>query len=328
MGKKIIMKKIFSILISFVIIFSMAMPSFAAEEDFGAQGLYFNEYDYILTLQQSTPGELEEMGLTEVEANEIVANFENELAKRAALPDEVLVGYGYEKNEIDALHAYNSNVISKSSNILENDKTVMQAFPIEMMRAITGTCTGKITASYCSTKKVVFKYSWSWDHAPVMQLKDSAAVRWLAYDSKGHEIDVTKTSDSRTINYYWNGSKRFEKSGKKEADLEFNSINIRFKMSETFQSGTTMTESAYAKSGNINISVAVEEGVNNSIKYIKVAGLYGHTTLGANFPSISLSPVGSISIGFSGNTSITSIASAKVKISKGSSNSSPTVTKI
>lgn len=45
------MKKIFSILISFVIIFSMAMPSFAAEEDFGAQGLYFNEYDYILTLQ-------------------------------------------------------------------------------------------------------------------------------------------------------------------------------------------------------------------------------------------------------------------------------------
>ena len=52
----------------------------------------------------------------------------------------------------------------------------------------------------------------------------------------------------------------------------------------------------------------------DKINYIKVAALYGHTTIGPNFPSISLSPAGSISISFSGNVSIDKIGGHKVKI--------------
>ena len=77
---------------------------------------------------------------------------------------------------------------------------------------------------------------------------------------------------------------------------------------------------------NMIISVKLESGVESRIKYIKVAALYGHTTIGADFPSISLSVPASISIGFSGNLSIDSIASAQAKIEIGSSSSRPVVT--
>lgn len=62
-----------------------------------------------------------------------------------------------------------------------------------------------------------------------------------------------------------------------------------------------------------------DDSVKNKINYIKVAALYGHTILGFDFPSISLSPSGAISIGFSGNLSIDAIGGHKVKIGADSS---------
>lgn len=151
-----------------------------------------------------------------------------------------------------------------------------------------------------------------------MTLKDSAAMRWLAYDTNGYELDLIKTSETVNIDYYWNATYKFSRTGSQEPNLEFNSINVQFEEAELFQSPTTMTEQAYAKSGTIKVSLKVDDSVSNQINYIKVAALYGHTIIGANFPSISLSPTGSISISFSGNLSINKIGGHKVKIGKGS----------
>lgn len=172
-------------------------------------------------------------------------------------------------------------------------------------------------------KDATFMYRWEWDHAPIMQLKDSVAMRWLAFDKNADDIDVTISSRSANINYYYGGAKRFSRSGTWEPNLEFNSLNLQFEESETFQSSTSITEKAYAGDGHIKVSVKLESGVVSRIHYIKVAALYGHTTIGPAFPSISLSAPKGISIGFSGNVAIDPIAPAQWKISVGSSPSKP-----
>ena len=121
---------------------------------------------------------------------------------------------------------------------------------------------------------------------------------------------------------------QFTRSGTQEPDLDFNSLNIQFDEAEKFQSSTTMTEEAYAGNGYVRVSVKVEPEVHNSISYLKVAALYGHTTVGVGSPSISLSPAGSISISFSGTSVIDSIAGDKVKITKTADPNSPSVSDI
>lgn len=112
--------------------------------------------------------------------------------------------------------------------------------------------------------------------------------------------------------------------------MDFNSLNIQFDEAENFQSSTTMTEEAYAGNGYVRVSVKVEPEVHNSISYLKVAALYGHTTVGVGSPSIGLSPAGTISISFSGtiNSVIDSIAGDKVKITKTEDPNSPNVSDI
>lgn len=307
------MKKILAIALVFIMTFGLSVPALATGNDQAAyEETYFNEYDYILSIERASSEELSEMGLTKEQATEIISTFMNALQERAALPDETLLGYGYTQDEIRALRTFN------------NSRSTVSA---DTMRAITGTCTGQITASWMTERDATFMYRWEWDHAPVMMLKDSAAMRWIAVDEYADEKDVIISSKSGNINYYWNGSKRFSRSGTWENNtMEFNAVNLQFEESENFQSSTTITEEAYAGDGHIKVSVKLKSTVVAKLEYIKVAALYGHTTVGPSFPSISLSPPNSISIGFSGSFIVDSIAPAQVMIEIGSSSSKPIVT--
>ncbi len=69
----------------------------------------------------------------------------------------------------------------------------------------------------------------------------------------------------------------------------------------------------YARTGTIEVTINVPKGVNQNIHHIFVSGLYGHTLIGLGSPSVSVTP-GSIGIGFTGNTSIDSIADRKATI--------------
>lgn len=302
------MRRFLALVLALVMICSLSATAFAAD-DTDYQVTYSNEYDYIVMLQNSTPEKLAELGMTPADVTATVDAFYEALAQRATLPDETLIGYGYTPNEIKILRSYNP--FSRTTANTDLKKT-------EDLRAITGTLTGRIKLTNCGTKYATFRYEWSWDHSPIMTLKDSAAMRWLAYDTNGYELDLIKTSETVNIDYYWNATYKFSRTGSQEPNLEFNSINVQFEEAELFQSPTTMTEQAYAKCGTIKVSLKVDDSVSNQINYIKVAALYGHTIIGANFPSISLSPTGSISISFSGNLSINKIGGHKVKIGKGS----------
>lgn len=47
---------------------------------------------------------------------------------------------------------------------------------------------------------------WEWDHAPIIMLADSAAIRWEAYDGMSHKIGVTKSNVTATVQYYQNNA--------------------------------------------------------------------------------------------------------------------------
>ena len=128
---------------------------------------------------------------------------------------------------------------------------------------------------------------------------------------------MIKYYQSVSVDYFSNGSHNFTTAGEEETGLSFNIVNIRFPMEETITTSTGASKSGYMKNGRISIYVKVDESVATNINYILVAGLYGHTTLGLDMPSASLSPGGSLSISFSGSMDTNSIGGKKAKISQG-----------
>ena len=155
---------------------------------------------------------------------------------------------------------------------------------------------------------------WEWDHAPIIMLADSAAIRWEAYDGMSHKIGVTKSNVTATVQYYQNNAYSYSLTPSEEPGLEFNAVNVQFLMGGTsiLPDGSTVTE--YAKKGSIWVTIELLTGSMNNIDAILIAGLYGHTTLGVGSPSISLSPAGGVAIGFSGNMSIDAIAGRQGEI--------------
>lgn len=298
------MRKIitFFVVIAFCIT-TLTTTAFAADSTSTEnEGHTMNEYDYIAELRQANSNELADMGITRAEADIIVSEFEDALFERATLPDNKLAGMGYTADEISSFRAYAAGARLADAEI----------------RALTGTCTGNIKVRNCGTKYATFYYTWEWDHCPLIPLSDSAAVRWLAYDTNGYEFSVIQTGLDVEIEYYWNNTLQFTREGEEEPGLEFNTVNIQFDVTEIFYKSNTIPEEAYAKKGKITISLEVDDSVTNEINYILVAGLYGHTTIGSVYPSVSLSPGESVSIDFSGNLAIDPVAAKKAKINRGS----------
>lgn len=248
----------------------------------------FNEYDYVLALEKSSVQELAQSGLTECDVKEYILQFEAALDARATLTEEELMSLGYAQEEIDLLHAH-----AQGARLSDAE-----------LRAITGTCTGVISQYACSDSTAEFSYSWTWDHCPLVALKDSAAIRWKACDSNAHEIDTLKRPPVTKIDYYQGDTFKFKRDGSLEPGLDFDIVNLQFEVQEPIGPNV----SAYAKTGEVKVQIFLDPTVTNKISYVRVVGLYGHTTVGLTFPSVSLSPGESLSISFSANLSIDRIA--------------------
>ena len=294
------MKKAISALISAALVLSLSFPTYATDMSADTQVQTFNEYDYITMLQESPVDKLEAMGLTNDDVNSIVAEFEDALDRRAALSDSSLENLGYSSREISLLRAYASG-----SDLSDAE-----------LQAVTGTCTGYLAKEFCNGSSASFNYSWQWDHCPMMTFSDSAAMRWIAYDSSGHELGIIQTDVSGIV-YYWNGDiKHHSWPATQEPNLDFNSVNMQFTVKQTLTGSSGITIDYYAKTGTVTVEVELDENVDNEINYILVAGLYGHTTVGVGSPSIGVGIPGSVSISFSGNTSIDATGARKAKITQ------------
>lgn len=251
----------------------------------------FNEYEYIEQLEESTDEELGDLGITTKEAESIVSEFRYALLERASLSDMELKSYGYSDTEIELLHDYASG----------------QELSAAELRAVSSTCTGEIKRYSVTTKAAKFGYKWTWDRCPVITLSDASAMRWIAYDSKGSDIGVQQTSYSMKIDYYYKGNaageggKMFAMNGDSEPNLDFNTLNMQFPVGLSHSSPSGIIFDCYAKTGEVTVSIKVPEKSQQSISYIFVAGLYGHTLVGIGSPCVSYSS-GGIGIGFTGLT--------------------------
>lgn len=296
---------ILSLLLSISILFSFPMTASAIDSSLRTKSYSYNEYDYIEILRDSTPHELEELGVSIEEADDIISQFEDALSDRASLPDFQLRAYGYNDSEISLLHSYASGQILTAAEL----------------RAIGSTCTAEINCHFCATRAAAFSYTWTWNRCPLITLSDSSALRWLAYDANGGEVGVIQTSGSMTIEYHFQGNASSGGSysfahtgyGTNEPNLDFNTVNMQFPVYQTHSSVNGIISDCYAKTGTVYVSVRIPDGVNQTIHHIFVSGLYGHTLVGIGSPSISVSK-GAIGISFTGQTSIDSIAARTATI--------------
>ena len=305
------MKKIISVVLVISLIVCISCVPINAIEAI-SQIQYYSEYSFINQLYNANDIELSKMGYSKMQANLIIKAYYNEIERRSNMSDEELISLGY---------------TSKDINILSKYADGAKLSPAEL-NAISGTCTGSITATTCNTSKAKFRYSWTWDKCPLITLADSAAVRWFAYDDNGYVIDVTRTDLSSEIYYYGgnvngtsNDSLSFIESGDEEYGLDFNTVNIQFDMLMDKTVGYNLYLDAYAKRGIIDITVEVPSSVNNDINYVKVAGVYGHTIMGIGAPSVTASGSGAsptdLVIDFVLSTEVDKVGSRKAQISLG-----------
>ncbi len=178
-----------SFLLVVTIIFSLILTA-SASEPAVIQIDSFNEYDYIERIQESSPKELEEVGLSVQEAQVIISEFYNALSERAALSDDELHAYGYSDHQIDLLHSFAAGQTLSSSEL----------------RSLGATCNGEIVRTYCIGKSARFSYTFTWQSCPIMTLSDSAAMRWIAYDDNGNTIGVEQSSRSISVEYHFGRS--------------------------------------------------------------------------------------------------------------------------
>lgn len=298
-------RKLLSLFLVFIFLFSLAAPAFATESN-TIQVVSTNEYDYIELLQTSTPQELEEIGISEQEAITIISSFEDALLERASLSDSELEAYGYDDSEIALFHA------------LAAGETLSPA----ELRSLGSTCEGTITRHFLTLTSAKFSYTFTWDRSPYIMLSDSAAMRWIAYDSSDREIGVEQVSSSMLVEYHYysptsDGSPAFSHHGypSNQPNLDFNTLNMQFPVYQAEGSPSGIIFDTYAKTGTVTVTVEVPLGSTAELHHIFIGGLYGHTLVGIGSPSVSVS-AGSIAISFTGNTSTDPIASRKATISR------------
>ncbi len=302
-------KRLFVFLLVLAIVISLTGYAFADEEESTENAVTFYEYDYIDMLNQSTPQELEELGYTEEEVDEITQTYERDIAEKATMSDDELLAYGYTDEEIALLRAFASGA----------------ELSVEEMRNLGSTCTGSLSCQWITDHAAQFTYSWTWNRCPSIRLTDSSALRWIAYNADGTEIGVEQTSSSMLIDYYVKGTAAgdgcyvYSSLGTNEPNIDFNTINMQFPAWGAYTGTSGIMEDCYAKIGKVSVSIKVPTGVSQNIDHIFVAGLYGHTLLGVGAPSVSVSS-GSCAISFTANLDIDAIASSRGTITQGSTN--------
>ena len=115
---------------------------------------------------------------------------------------------------------------------------------------------------------------------------------WKGVKSDGSEIDLITSNRTGNINYYYNTTYITSVTPQFET-ISFNGVNGQFNV--------MYADYAYAKSGVVGATVAVDDSVTENFSYIRIVGQYAHTTVGNLFPSISLSNPAGFSLTFSGN---------------------------
>lgn len=134
----------------------------------------FNEWDYILSLQDKSTEDLTDMGYTS-EDIDFIKNFRvaNEIQKLQALPDNQLLTRGYSQEEISELKGLSS--ISLSSNSTEAQLSARDTFGAARLKMYI--TVEKLQSTLPNSYAVIYT-EWAWEKVPHVVEKDASFIGW------------------------------------------------------------------------------------------------------------------------------------------------------
>ena len=255
------MKRISVISIVLAIVMVFPFTSYAKKEEENAKSITISEYDMYLDVVNKSTSQLKAEGYTTDEIY-LLRNqpFEQMLLERAALPVDILRGYGYNDNQIKLLKEYDGSMISTNSPI---------------MYAISN-FTGTVATSGYTATSVTLRYTWQWSSRPLFNYKDAAAIVWNASDSSGYKI-LTDIISSECYVAYRNtttGNLAMNKNVGTTKNVVNEYLYSNFEMTEILSGDNNW---GWAKSGRLDVKIKPRGSVNFS-SVSAVAG-YGHAKL-------------------------------------------------
>lgn len=298
------MKRIYSLLLCTILIFctfiSPIQASASATVDSSSGITTLNELDMYRYVQNTPSAELIAQGYSSQYINQVKSvDYEDLMFERAQLPTHILYRMGYNDSEIAILRNYDGAYITRSSDVY----------------ALTGTLTAEISCTYASSSQYTVRYSWEWDHSPLVNATDAMGIRWVAIASDGLTVDVSAYSSEASVNYHYfldtYTTITYDPTDSNFAsETDFNALTCTFPM----QTGIS-SDPSYALSGDIETTIKKDSGVTRQIYYLKICGVYGHSVVNIGAPSVSFTPGDTaIGISFSGGFNIDNIGIKKYKI--------------
>lgn len=200
------MKKFASITLAAMMSLSLMAPAMAQNNESSTDSTDFtgtsfsstkNEYEMFKSLQASSAEELQHLGYSDTEIQEIKnLSYEDALYERAQLPTSELKALGYNDAQISFMKNYDGRPLT------DDQIDLMSA---EIVNNIS------IWPDNASENLVTCHYYWEWDIKPVVYgtaIKDTAVVAWAGLDSASTELPLEIiTSQARAAsNYYKNGT--------------------------------------------------------------------------------------------------------------------------
>lgn len=256
------MRKLVAVILTAAMTMSVGMPAFAAEKEsikFADSKVVTKETDIYFHWQKSTDSELLAEGYSVDNIEEIREfSLENAFLERAKLTDNELRAKGYTEEEITILKEYDGGTINENSAVL----------------LAAAECEGSISkGDYTGNNaKGSIKYSWTWDHEPLVALTDKAVVAWAAYratDNMECYVEPVSSKSYAKISLYSTATGNFVRE--ESVDLTIK------KMSCTADADIPVNTSGYwTKSGKIHLYFDTSEELISKMEF---SGALGHRTL-------------------------------------------------
>lgn len=259
-----------------------------------------NEFDLYCEMIQASDEELQRLGMTDEEIDELRRfDFRDALLERAQLSEEALINMGYTEEQTRLLKNYQGEILTPGNPVL----------------AATSNCAGAITTnSIHNSEKIGARYVWAWDRAPTFAHTDSVAINWAAYTTNGTEIDVDVVSKSGKI--FYSSVQTSTHVPEEDEDMQivaktaFSGYAADFPAGKAVQMMPDGTISLYSQSGYID--VVLKRNGTSPLSHVKAYGAYGHSYVSLT-PGIDVSYDG-LGFSFSPSLTVDTLGVARAKI--------------